>query len=312
MKLFLKNSNNIKILEKNQVESKSTQNLFENNLEVFLESNIYLVDSIKEENKSILFNKEKKSFIVVIYDSKISIEIGRTNIDKINYQKEKVLNLYNTQFKDNLEKNKVQWENTKLIFLNRKIKQQDEKKKFYNEKIDVWELNEFKNENEIYFSIKKIITSKSSTKKHTKIKYNIPQLGKIQAVVYGQYAKKCYEYLEKENYIEKLKNIDQLGIIRKSLEGVHHTRWEYVVLQLYLINKLKDKKMGLGINSNIQINIEGEEFKISCVEIIQIWILLLNSGHLYGTFSSEIGILEYLKQNKEMKEKFLIILKIKI
>lgn len=305
MKLFLKNSDNIKILEKNQFESESTKNLFENNLEVFLGRNIVLLDCIKEEEKSILFNKEKKSFIIVIYDSKISIEIGQTNIDKINYQKEKVLKLYNTQFENKLEKNEIYWENTKLIFLSSEIKQEDKKKNFKNLKIEVWELNKFKNEKETYFSIEKIITSKYSIKKHAKIKYNIPQLGKIEAIIYGEYAKECYEYLKKENYIEKLKNIDQLGIIRKSLEGVHHTRWEYVVLQLYLINKLKDKKMGLGINTNIKININEEKFEISCVEIIQIWVLLLNSGHLYGTFASEKGILEYLKQNKKMKRKVL-------
>lgn len=304
MELFLKNSSNISNLEEKEIDFKSVQKLMEKNLKKFFDKDVCLVNSYEEENKTLLFDKKNKSFLCLIYDNKISIEIGQTNIDKINSEKEKILKIYNEKFKDILEDSEIKWKQTKLIFLNNAIKHKYRKTDFNNKLIEIWEVNTFQDKKEIYFSIEKIITSKS-IKKHEKIKYNIPQLGKIEAVIYGNYAKKCYEYLKKEKYIDKLKEIDQLGIIRKSLEGVHHTRWEYVVLQIYLINKLKDKKMGLGINSNLKLNINGKKIEISCVEIIQIWVLLLNSGHLHGTFASEKGILEYLKQNKKLKRKIL-------
>ena len=73
---------------------------------------------------------------------------------------------------------------------------------------------------------------------HIDIEYTIPSLGIINTQIYKPCASACY-VLNKYNYIEKLKTINQLGVIKNTFNGTHHPRWEYVVLQIYLLNQLK-------------------------------------------------------------------------
>ena len=144
--------------------------------------------------------------------------------------------------------------------------------------------------------------------KPKEIFYNIPQLGKIKAFICADYAVACYNYLNEEKFIDKLKNINQLGTVKNTIYGTHHTRWEYVVLQLYLINQFQG--LGNKLKNSIDKNnfwIRGLSSKVNKfssnhdptgVELLQIWVLLLNSGHLQGTFASERGILKAIKYNE--------------
>lgn len=132
---------------------------------------------------------------------------------------------------------------------------------------------------------------------HIPIEYTIPSLGIINTKIYKPYAASCYIFLEKYGFIDKLKRISQLGVIKNTFNGSHHPRWEYVVLQIYLLNSLKNTNYKSGLGSNYKIVFKDEEIKLSGCELIQIWILLLNSGHIPGTFASERGFLLYLNQN---------------
>lgn len=139
---------------------------------------------------------------------------------------------------------------------------------------------------------------------HIPIQYIIPSLGEINTQIYKPCASLCYVFLEKYGFIEKLKSINQLGVIKNTFNGTQHPRWEYVVLQIYLLNQLKSTEFKSGLGTNIKISINEQEINISSCELIQIWILLLNSGHLPGTFASERGVLAYLKENKDFFKKF--------
>lgn len=141
------------------------------------------------------------------------------------------------------------------------------------------------------------------------LKSNISHLGKVEAYLFPNYAAKCYNFLDKNKYIDRLRNTSQLGVISNTSLRTTHTRNDYVILQIYLLNLLSgkktifqdvEKKYNLGLSSNIII---GDE-TISGAEIIEIWILLFNSGHLKGTFSSERGLLKAFKYNKKIYNLF--------
>ena len=146
--------------------------------------------------------------------------------------------------------------------------------------------------------------------------YNISQLGKIKAYIYGQYAIDCYTFLKNQKFIEKLHNMNQLGVIPYTTLGTSHSRYEYVILQIYLVNlfqgreyildisKEKQEKFHLGLSSNIKIDTNISIEEPSGAEILIIWILLFNSGHLIGTFASEKGFMESLKNNHDFFMKF--------
>lgn len=134
------------------------------------------------------------------------------------------------------------------------------------------------------------------------IHYHMPKMGKLKIELYGE-AEAFYKILERNGYIDKLKCNAQLGVIQNVCEGSHHTRWEYVVTQLYLINCLRDKgpkNIGLANNSP-----KVGKAKVSGTEILQVWVLLFNIGHMVGTFASEKGFLIHCKKNTETRKLFL-------
>ena len=69
------------------------------------------------------------------------------------------------------------------------------------------------------------------------LKYNISQLGMINAYLFGN-AEKCYKFLENKKYIKKLEEMDQLGVIQNTTIKTSHKRMEYVILQLFIFSFL--------------------------------------------------------------------------
>ncbi|KZX11110.1 hypothetical protein [Methanobrevibacter curvatus] len=135
--------------------------------------------------------------------------------------------------------------------------------------------------------------------------YSFSKLGNVNVRLY-EFTSQCYILLEqnnKFNHIKRLKEIDQLGVIRNVHEGTHHPRWEYVVLQLNIINQLCSLEIakGLGLKTNQK---SFKKFKPSGGDILQMWVLMFNSGHLPGTFASERGFLKLLLKNKKFKKVF--------
>lgn len=142
------------------------------------------------------------------------------------------------------------------------------------------------------------------------LKYNISQLGMISAYLYGN-AEKCYEFLENKKYIKKLEEMNQLGVIPNTTIKTSHKRMEYVVLQLFILNllngrpqnfdsKSRKEKYNLGLANTDKIG----KYTVSGMDLISIWILLFNSGHLMGTFASEKGLLKSIKNNATLYEIF--------
>ncbi|MGB9844833.1 MAG: hypothetical protein ACPLF9_03660 [Methanothermobacter tenebrarum] len=105
-------------------------------------------------------------------------------------------------------------------------------------------------------------------------------------------------YIEvlKINQFSKLRKIEQLGVITQVEPSASHTRWDYVLLQLHLINKIRENIGNLG-----NVEVEGE--KLSGAEILQLWVFLFNIGHLPGTFATMRGLLSALVNEEELRER---------
>ena len=136
------------------------------------------------------------------------------------------------------------------------------------------------------------------------LNYSYPDLGKISVDFYSE-SKQVLEFLEKvhPDGLRHFERLDHLGRIRDVQKSAHHSRWEYVFLQMYLFHELKDKGASFGFGKSIKLN---KNTKISSAEeLLKCWSLLLNFGHLEGTFESERAWFEELKEDEELLESFL-------
>lgn len=121
------------------------------------------------------------------------------------------------------------------------------------------------------------------------LEYNINGIGIISPIIYP-FASDLYNN-KKFNLEKKMKETNQLGAIRFIHNGAHYTRYEYVLLQIMLINFIKNNsKWGLGSKFNfsslgISDQIEYKE-NITGAEILELIILFSNMGHFKDTFSS--------------------------
>lgn len=125
----------------------------------------------------------------------------------------------------------------------------------------------------------------------------MPGIGNRNIVLYGE-AARLYKCLQEEEFFERLKKVEQLGVISQVEISASHTRWEYMIFQLYLIQKLfKEKgKRNLG-------NLKLGGVELSGVELLQLWVFLFNIGHLPGTFATTRGLLLAMEKDNELKEK---------
>lgn len=137
------------------------------------------------------------------------------------------------------------------------------------------------------------------------MKYHVPGLGELKADLYEN-SSEAYNLLKENGHVNRLKEIDQLGVIRNVYEGAHHSRWEYVMLQLGILHRLNTTDFdlgfkpskGTGLSSNVTIGNRNATY----LEVIQMWILLLNMGHLPGTFSSEKALIKCIKEDTELQK----------
>lgn len=120
------------------------------------------------------------------------------------------------------------------------------------------------------------------------------------------YATELYEELDRIGIIERVKEIPQLGVI-KVKKKLAKTRFDYVMLQLYLHKLIKTHLQGdLRYTYNNYIN--SKEFrddyvyinnknKPSMGDILQMLAIIYNVGHFYNTFTASRAITMFAKEN---------------
>lgn len=140
-----------------------------------------------------------------------------------------------------------------------------------------------------------------------KIEYNINGIGVITPVIYP-FPSILYNE-DGINLVSKLKEINQLGTIKFIHNGAHYTRYEYVLLQIMLINFVKNNsEWGLGSEFNFSSVGITEDLnypnKITGAEILQLIVLFSNQGHFKETFSSNKVWFHLLYTNKHSLKSF--------
>jgi hypothetical protein len=135
------------------------------------------------------------------------------------------------------------------------------------------------------------------------LEYSFPDLGHISAPLIEE-SKELYYLLDSKTKpgICYFQNLAHLGKLTEVYKGAHHSRWEYIFLQIYLIHELCEKKSGLGLSTEIKV----DGIKISSIaELLKCWVLLTNFGHIYGVFESERVWFEILNEHNDIRECFI-------
>ena len=108
-----------------------------------------------------------------------------------------------------------------------------------------------------------------------------------------------YDFLDEVGEIDRLKNLDHLGIVREVIDGARHSRFDYIALIFALIDNWAQKVEEIHVYSKVNVEPEpeqGEEVKGK--DLIKCWALLFNIGHLEWTFFTERIVLEVLREKK--------------
>lgn len=118
--------------------------------------------------------------------------------------------------------------------------------------------------------------------------YSIPLLGSVK-IELSEYPEMLYHILEKKGEISRLQKLAHLGVLQSVFPGMQHTRWDYTVTMLYLIQRLGESKLeGLSTAKKVK------GLRLSGRDEMQLLALAANIGHLPGTFAIEKGIMRYL------------------
>ncbi|HPS19819.1 MAG TPA: hypothetical protein PKY78_02375 [Candidatus Omnitrophota bacterium] len=138
------------------------------------------------------------------------------------------------------------------------------------------------------------------------INYRLPVFGD-QKIELRKESDELFRWLERNNEIRRLMNIDQLGVLKRRFSCAHHSKFEYAVMLIHLIEMIKqedDFKFKYCLSRPYEE--KGETVISSVSELLKCWALLLPTGHLHGTFPHEKAVLRILGIKKELQDNFLV------
>ncbi|MDA8198524.1 MAG: hypothetical protein M0Z54_03690 [Thermaerobacter sp.] len=141
------------------------------------------------------------------------------------------------------------------------------------------------------------------------ILYHFPKHGRLSIHV-GGYTRALADLFEAEGQlITRLKQTDQLGNLRYFYPGAHHTRYEYLLLQWYLLDRLAKAKSvsepTLGLAGGVRDLPKREGAKPPTgVDVLQTAVLLANVGHLPETLAGERAVLAVLASDPDLRQAF--------
>jgi hypothetical protein len=104
-------------------------------------------------------------------------------------------------------------------------------------------------------------------------------------------------------FADDLDSTPHLGCLA-SVSPVPATRLDYVALNLRTLLELKKRFPTLGLGST-NLHVEHDGHKLTGLEIAQSLVILLNAGHLFGTFATERGLLFMLDSDPAVEQDLL-------
>jgi hypothetical protein len=138
----------------------------------------------------------------------------------------------------------------------------------------------------------------------SELSYSYSDFGLVKVPIYTE-SKQIIDFLEtvENDGLGHYDRLDHLGRIRDAHKSAHHSRWEYMMLQMYLFHSFKESSTSFGFSNSINLN---RQTRISSnEELLKCWTLLLNFGHLSGTFECERAWFEFIKENDKIYKTFL-------
>lgn len=132
-------------------------------------------------------------------------------------------------------------------------------------------------------------------------KVNLSFIGNIRINFYGISCELIKIY-EKESEFERQKAMKHLGVIADVLESSHHSRYEYLMLQCFLIDVIENTYKGTP-NAIGSIKIDGKEYSGNA--LIKSWFLLSNFGHTFKTIGDEKALLLFTNERRGFKSELI-------
>lgn len=133
-----------------------------------------------------------------------------------------------------------------------------------------------------------------------RLEYAFPDIGTVATTLHKE-SVQLYETLQSRKEIERLEHLDHLGKLRTVHKTAHYSRWEYVILQLYFTDQLKEASETQGLSARVEL---AGNVVSSGEELIKCWVLLLNYCHLEGIFDTERVWLEILLDESAVRQTF--------
>jgi HD superfamily phosphohydrolase len=129
--------------------------------------------------------------------------------------------------------------------------------------------------------------------------YFIPGIGIYNLDIEGaKPVKILYDFLDEIGEIDRLKNLDHLGIVREVIDGARHSRFDYIALIFALTDNWVQKVEEIHAFSKVRVKLEVGEEGVRGINLIKCWALLFNIGHLDWTFFTERILLEVLHERE--------------
>lgn len=128
-------------------------------------------------------------------------------------------------------------------------------------------------------------------------------LGRIEVPLHAESAQ-VFSLFERfsNSAVAHLQQQDHLGELRGILKCGHHSRYEYLVLQLYFIHFFKQTAKTFGLSTSVTIP-SGAQIS-SCEELLKSWAFIEELGHLRGTYEAERFLLKALCSDKNRGDLF--------
>lgn len=130
---------------------------------------------------------------------------------------------------------------------------------------------------------------------------NLSLIGNVRVNFYG-FAYEIVKIYDKLEEFERQKRIKHLGVISEVIDSSNHTRYEYLLLQCFLVDVIENTYKGTP-NAIGSIKIDGKEYFGN--SIIKVWFLLSNFGHTFNTFGDEKTLLLFNYKRKGFRNKLI-------
>lgn len=130
---------------------------------------------------------------------------------------------------------------------------------------------------------------------------NLSLIGNVRVNFYG-FAYEIVKIYDKQQEFERQKRIKHLGVISEVIDSSHHTRYEYLLLQCFLVDVIENTYKGTP-NAIGSLKIDGKEYFGN--SIIKSWFLLSNFGHTFNTFGDEKALLLFNYKRKGFRNKLI-------